>query len=122
MDIPCHINGDVLEVVVNRYHQEYEKRVAFYEQVLSYPRTQKGMKLLVLVSDDAGYIPSSNVKHFVDTVVRKAYHQFERIAVVVSTDVQYGIVRMGLVQAENHGLNAAVFRCINAARKWLAGE
>jgi hypothetical protein len=42
-----------------------------------------------------------------------------RLAMVALTDVAYGLMRMGAVTAESHGIAAHVFRDYGSARRWL---
>ena len=42
-----------------------------------------------------------------------------RLAMVAVTDVAYGLMRMGAVTAELHGIAAHVFRDHGSARRWL---
>ena len=45
-----------------------------------------------------------------------------RAAVVATTDLAYGLVRIGAVFAEQGGVGTQVFRSLNAARAWLLTE
>ena len=42
-----------------------------------------------------------------------------RCAVLASTDIQYGLCRMGSAYIENYGINAEVFRSLDEALHWL---
>jgi hypothetical protein len=43
-------------------------------------------------------------------------------ALVVSSDLQYGMARMASAHSEGHGLQVAVFKDLESAYGWLAAE
>jgi hypothetical protein len=46
----------------------------------------------------------------------------ERVAVVVATDLDFGLARMFQVFAEGSGVDYEIFRDMDAARDWLAKD
>ena len=42
-----------------------------------------------------------------------------RMAIVADSDASYGLMRRGSVGVEQYGVEASVFRCVDAATAWL---
>ena len=57
-----------------------------------------------------------NIVDFIGFSVQKVNH---KCAVLVSTDIHYGLSRMGSVFSESYGAEVNVFRDIKEALDWL---
>lgn len=42
-----------------------------------------------------------------------------RLAIVADTDAAFGLMRLGAVDVEQHGVDSRVFRCVTEASSWL---
>jgi hypothetical protein len=62
---------------------------------------------------------AGEIFEFARFVVLHSKKLANRCAVLASSDIQYGLCRMGSAYIENYGINAEVFRNLDEALHWL---
>lgn len=87
------------------------------------PQISPGIPVLVDCREVEPPDSTETVRYVADCVMRLASRSAcGPVAIVVSTDVEYGMARMYMAYTDNVHPNTQVFRSIESARKWLGME
>jgi hypothetical protein len=116
-----HRRAGTIAVVeaIGRY-EVAELRAAIEAAVASFgPEGATGLLFDLTRSDAFGDRPTDEVRAMAFFIASKATRFAARLAMVTSSDVAYGLMRLGAVVAESQGLAARVFRDEEAALAWL---
>ncbi len=110
-------------IIVVRGHAKYtteELRTAVLGALADPERPVNAVLMLDLRTSNAVRTrTSAQVRDMADFLSREAAGFGSRLGMVTSTDVQFGLMRLGAAYAENEGVDAAVFRDYDEARAWL---
>jgi hypothetical protein len=108
----------VMQMIGEYETDELKARIA---SALDDPRCPAAPVLMfdLRASESLQHRSPSDVRDMAQFLAARAGRINHRLAMVVATDLQFGLMRMGSVIAEQGGLPGEVFRDYDAARRWL---
>jgi hypothetical protein len=95
-----------------------------FERAMSDPKCPNPAALMVDVrrSETLATTPVPEIRRVAEYIGPFAARVGGRVAVVASSDVHFGLSRLGSVYTEGVGVDAQVFRDVESAAAWLGGE
>ena len=117
MVISYEIEGDFVTLVGSGSVTRSDIEAAL-SSIVATPEFRIGSRLLML-DQQSDYVPDTGNITETATLLSRRRGQFERMAVVVSQAVKYGVGRMLEAYTEAEGLAFRVFLDENEARRWL---
>jgi len=121
MSVSYSIHGTLLRLeLVGKY--EPDDVIKTFESALNDPKCPNPASLLVDVrrSETLATAEISDIRRVAEYVGPFARRVGGRVAVVASSDVHFGLSRLGSVYTETVGVEAQVFRDVESAVSWLS--
>lgn len=115
------VEGDILVVYQNGVNDP-DRIMAGMQAALADPALQPGTHLLWVAIDAPATATPEKMQRLLAWVGGQGGKLTRRCALVVATDLQFGVSRMFSVFSEERGLDVNVFYDLDEARAWLRHE
>ena len=120
MPVRCSFHGNLLKIeLVGQYQPD--DVITGFTNAMNDPRCPNPASLLLDVrqSETLASAAVADIRRVAESVGPFAARVGGRVAVVASSDVHFGLSRMGSVYSEGVGVEAKVFRDVESAVAWL---
>jgi hypothetical protein len=123
MPVMWSLDGDLVQLNLEGDYQPTDIIDAFLTALADRRCPQEVSLLLDTTrSQSLGMRSSAEIRHVAEYLGPYRERIRGRCAVVVSTDLHFGLSRMGSAYSENVGVDARVFRSTDEAVDWLRGR
>jgi hypothetical protein len=123
MPVTYAIQGKFIKMeLVGQYQPD--DVIKTFEKAMSDPKCPNPAALLVDVrrSETLASAPVPEIRRVAEYIGPFSARVGGRVAVVASSDIHFGLSRLGSVYSEGVGVEAQVFRDVESAAAWLGGE
>lgn len=118
MSISYELDDQILIIKTEGDFQPEDLQETF-KKVFSDPKFKSGAKILIHDLDSV-FVPTSKQIEAGAKNIEEIMHKFSaKMAIVVSSDVNYGMGRMMEIFCEQRNIDMKVFKEIEMAKRWL---